>query len=154
MRDSMIRNLISSRAVQLSDGLPLHSLKFEIAIPIVTREQSVTGTTLQTANGQHIWKPANWEQTMIEKIEVELEYEVLGTSGDIDLYNITTASKIQDLVTATASVAKTIQRFDVTTAMKAITTDSTIGIQLAGDGTNATYVYTAKLIIHYDFSLG
>lgn len=118
----------------------------EIAIPLVTEAQSVTSTTLTILNGQHIWNPGGWNLERITKIEVELEWESAG-AGDIDLYNATDGAKLADLVAPTAAQAKTIQRIDVTTAIKGLTAAKTLAIQAAGDGTNAITVYSAKLIV-------
>lgn len=118
----------------------------EIAIPLVTEAQSVTSTTLTTLNGQHIWNPSGWNRNRIVKVEVELEWES-GGSGDIDLYNVTDGTKLADLVAPTAATAKTIQRIDVTSAVKGLTASKTLAIQAAGDGTNAVTVYSAKLIV-------
>lgn len=118
----------------------------EIAIPLVTEAQSVTSATLTTLNGHHIWNPAGWNAARISKVEVELEWESAG-AGDIDLYNVDDAAKLADLVAPTAATAKTIQRIDVTTAVKGLTASKTLAIQAAGDGTNAITVYTAKLIV-------
>ncbi len=118
----------------------------EIAIPLVTESQSVTSTTLTTLNGQYIWTVNSWNSDRIAAIYLELEWESAGT-GDVDLYNVTDGSKVSDLVAPTAATTKTIQRINVTTAIKALTADKTLGIQAAGDGTNALTVYSAKLIV-------
>ena len=118
----------------------------EIAIPLVTESQSVTSDTLTTLNGQHIWIPGNWNLDRVSKVEVELEWESAG-SGDVDLYNVTDGAKLADLVAPTAATSKTIQRVDVTSAVKGLADAKTLAIQAAGDGTNAVTVYTAKLIV-------
>jgi len=118
----------------------------EIPIPLVSEAQSVTSTTLTQLNGQHIWTPGNWNAGRIQAIYIELEWESAG-AGDIDLYNVTGAAKLADLVAPTAATTKKIERIDVTTAVKGITVDSTLAIQAAGDGTNAITSYTAKLIV-------
>jgi len=127
------------------------AIKFEVAIPIVSEGQSVTSATLSTLNGYAVWKLSNFSGDYIDYIYVELEYESAG-SGDVDLYNVSDSSKISDLVAPTAATAHTITRVDVTSAMKAITAQKTIGIQAAGDGTNALTVYSAKLVIVMSFS--
>jgi hypothetical protein len=118
----------------------------EIVIPLVTEAQSVTSTTLTTLNGQHIWTVGSWNANRIQAIYVELEWES-GGAADIDLYNATDAAKLADLKAPTAATAKTIERIDVTTAVKGLTADKVLAIQAAGDGTNPVTVYTAKLIV-------
>jgi len=118
----------------------------EIAIPLVSEAQSVTSGTLTTLNGQHIWTPGNWNADRISAIYVELEWESAG-SGDIDLYDATNATKLTDLKTPSGATSKTIERIDVTTAVKGLTADTILAIQAAGDGSNSVTVYTAKLIV-------
>ena len=118
----------------------------EVAIPLVSESQSVTSDTLATLNGQHIWTPSNWNLDRVSKVEVELEWESAG-AGDVDLYNVTDGAKLADLVAPTAATSKTIQRVDVTSAVKGLADSKTLAIQAAGDGTNALTVYTAKLIV-------
>ncbi|MDQ6964859.1 MAG: hypothetical protein Q9M13_08075, partial [Mariprofundales bacterium] len=101
---------------------------------------------LTTLNGQTIWDPSGWNLDRITKIEVELEWESAG-AGDIDLYNVSDGAKLADLVTPSAATSKTIQRIDVTTAVKGLTAAKILAIQAAGDGTNAVTVYTAKLVV-------
>jgi len=127
------------------------AIKFEIPIPIVVDNQSVTSSTLATLSGYAKWKLGNFKSDYIDYVYVELEYESAG-AGDVDLYNISDSSKIADLVAPTAAQAHTITRVDVTTEMKAITAEKTIGIQAAGDDSNALTVYSAKLIVVMSFS--
>jgi len=141
---------VEKGAIEAED-LVSGAIKFETAIPIVTDKQSVTSSTLATLEGYAKWKLSNFNKDYIDYIYVELEYESAG-SGDVDLYNVTDGSKIADLVAPTAAVSHTITRVDVTTAMKAITSEKAIGIQAAGDGTNAITVYSAKLIIVQSYS--
>lgn len=125
------------------------TLEYEIPLPIVVDKQSVTSATLTTLNGYAIWKYARWKN--ISKVEVELEYESAG-AGDIDLYNITDGSKLADLVAPSAATSHTISRIDVTSAITGLSADKTIGIQAAGDGTNAITVYSAKLVVYVKVS--
>jgi len=118
----------------------------EIALPIVTKDQSVTSATLATLIGRYIWRPSSWNHDLISKIEVELEYESAG-AGDIDLYDVTNGSKLADLVTPTAATSHTVERIEVTDVIKALTENTKLGIQAAGDGTNALTVYKATLIV-------
>jgi len=127
------------------------AIKFEIAIPLVVDKQSVTSDTLATLDGWAVWKLSNFSKDYIDYIYVELEYGSAG-AGDVDLYNITDGSKIADLVAPSGATSHTVTRVDVTSAMKAITSEKVIGIQAAGDGTNALDVYSAKLIIVMSFS--
>ena len=72
---------------------------------------------------------------------------LLQQDGDIDLYNETDGAKLADLVAPSGATSKKIERIDVTSAIKNLSTTKTIGIRAAGDGTNAITVYTAKLIV-------
>jgi len=118
----------------------------EVAIPLVTEKQDVSDSTLQPLYGQHIWTPSSWKYDRIDKIYVELEWESANT-GDIDLHNFTDDVKVKDLKDPTGATAKTIERIDVTDELKAITSAKVIGLKVAGDGTNAVTVYSAKLIV-------
>ncbi|MGC9086792.1 MAG: hypothetical protein ACP5IT_11420 [Thermoproteota archaeon] len=131
--------------------LQVDTVKFEVAIPIVVDSQSVTSTTLATLNGWARWVVGSWVAALIKSIYVELEYAT-GGAGDIDLYNITDSTKIKDLVAPATATSHTITRVDVTSQVKALTADKTIGIQAAGDGTNAATVYSAKLIVRMGIS--
>jgi len=88
---------------------------------------------------------------LIKKIYVELEYGSAG-AGDVDLYNVSDGVKLADLVAPTAATTKTLTRVDVTTAVKALTANKKIGIQAAGDGTNALDMYAAKLVVQLGIS--
>jgi len=118
----------------------------EISHPIVTKDQSVTSATLTTLIGYYLWRPSSWNGDLIAKVEVELEYESAG-AGDIDLYNVSDGTKLADLATPTAAQTHTIIRADVTSAIKALSANKILGIQAAGDGTNALTVYKATLIV-------
>jgi hypothetical protein len=134
-----------------TDDLVEGALKFEIPIPVVVDKQSVTSATLATLDGYARWILSDFLANYIDAIYVELEYATAG-AGNIDLYDITNSAKIADLVTPTGAVTHTITRVDVTSAMKAKTSAITVGIQAAGDGTNAATVHSAKLVLAISFS--
>ena len=133
------------------DMLADDTIELEIAIPIVVDQQSTTSDTLTTLNGYAYWSPDAWTSALINKIYVELEYETAG-AGDFDLYNITDGEKLADLVAPTSAVSHVVTRYDVTSAVKALTADKRLGIQIAGDGTNAATCYSAKLIVQIGIS--
>lgn len=122
------------------------TIKHEVAIPIVVDKQNVTTTTLTTLDGWMRWIVGNWIPALVNGIYVELEYATAG-AGDIDLHNITDGVKLADLVAPAAATAHTVVRIDVTSQVLGLTADKTLGIQAAGDGTNAATVYSAKLIV-------
>ena len=134
-----------------ADDFVSGAIKFETDIPVVVDNQSVTSATLATLSGYAEWVLSNFSSDYISKVYVELEYESAG-AGDVDLYNVTDSSKIRDLVAPSAATAHTITRVDVTTEMLGISAEKTVGIQAAGDGTNALTVYSAKLIVVMSFS--
>jgi len=118
----------------------------EIAFPIVTKDQSVTSGTLSTLIGRYLWKPDSWNIDLIESIEVELEYESAG-AGDVNLYDATSAANLAKLVSPTAAQPHTLVRVEVTDVVTALTGNTQLAIQAAGDGTNALTVYKATLIV-------
>jgi len=128
------------------DRMKPSAIAYELAFPIVTKDQSVTSATLSTLIGRYLWKPGSWNGDLIEKVEVELEYESAG-AGDVDLYDATGAAKLADLAAPTAAQSHTLERIDVTDAIKALTSNTQLAIQAAGDGTNALTVYKATLIV-------
>lgn len=127
------------------------AVKFEVALPIVVDSQSVTSATLTLLNGYMRWIVGNWTAALIKSVYVELEYAT-GGAGDIDLFNITDSAKVKDLVAPTGAVTHTITRVDVTSEVKALAADKTLGVKAAGDGTNAATVYSAKLIVRVGIS--
>ena len=118
----------------------------EIAFPIVTKDQSVTSSTLTTLTGRYKFKPDNWDFNFIEKIEVELEFTSEG-AGEITLYDDTNSAQLQSLVSVSAATSYTCERYDVTDKIKALTSNTKLAIQAKGDGSNATTVYKATLIV-------
>jgi len=148
---SKIKRYHVERSAVETEDLVEGAIKLEVPIPIVVDSQNVTSATLATLNGWARWILSDFLSSYIDGIYVELEYATAG-AGDIDLYDITNSTKIADLVTPTSAVTHTITRVDVTSAMKAKTSAITIGIQAAGDGTNAATVYSAKLILVMSFS--
>jgi hypothetical protein len=150
MGSKIHRYHVEKDAVETGDLVP-GAIKLETALPIVVDSQNVTSATLATLNGYARWILSNFLSDYITGIYVELEYAT-GGAGEIDLYDITNSAKIATLVAPTAATTHTITRVDVTSAMKAKTSAITIGIQAKGDGTNATTVYSAKLIVVMSFS--
>ena len=119
----------------------------EVALPIVTKEQSVTSDTLSSLIGRCLWKPSSWNSDLIKSIEVELEYESAG-SGDVDLVRgELMVFTLADLVSPFFATSHTVIRVDVTDAVKGLTSNDRLMIQAAGDGTNALTVYKATLIV-------
>lgn len=119
---------------------------FEIAIPMVNEQQAVTSATLTTLNGQAIWNYDAWTSNIIKAVYVEVEWESAG-AGDLDLYDVGNATKLADLAAPTGATSKDIVRYDVTSEITGLTADTKVGIQAAGDGTNALTVYSAKLVV-------
>jgi len=128
------------------DRMSASAIAGEVAIPVVTKDQSVTSDTLSTLIGRYLWKPSSWNSDLIESIEVELEYESAG-AGDVDLYDATSAAKLADLVAPTAAQSHTLVRVEVTDVVTALTSNTQLAIQAAGDGTNAVTVYKATMIV-------
>jgi len=118
----------------------------EVAFPIVTKDQGVTDSTLTTLTGRYKFKPDNWNFDFVEKIEVELEFASDG-AGEITLYDATSDAQLQSLVSFSAAQSYTCERYDVTDVVKALTSDTKLAIQAKGDGSNATTVYKATLIV-------
>jgi hypothetical protein len=143
-------SFLERRVVKTGD-LDSGAVKLEVAIPIVVDSQNVASATLATLNGWARWVLSNFLAGNVDYIYLELEYASAG-AGDVDLYDITNSAKIADLVAPTGATTHTITRVDVTSAMKAKTSAITVGIQAAGDGTNAVTVYSAKLVIAMAFS--
>ena len=118
----------------------------EVAFPIVTKDQSITSSSLQTLTGRYKFKPGNWDFDFVEKIEVELEFASDG-AGEIELYDDSDSASLQSLVTFSAAQSYTSERYDVTTVLKALTSNTKLAIRAKGDGSNATTVYKATLIV-------
>ena len=121
------------------------------SISILTAPESVTSTTLTTTTQRTMWRGSLLNMERVVRIEAEVDWGSAG-AGDLDLYNVTDSRKIADLAAPTAATARDTRVYDVTGAMKAITTDKVIALQLKGDGTNALTVYKAQLIVY--MSLG
>lgn len=119
----------------------------EVQIPLVGTKQIVPDDTVVDVDGQTLWTPAGWDESLIEKVEVEVEYAIADT-GNVDLYDYTGAATVKVLTVAAAVVAKTVARFDVTTEVLALTVQSKIGLKVNGDVTPDTAtIYGAKLIV-------
>jgi len=118
----------------------------EVCLPIVTSERSRTQSTLASVVGSYIWKPERWNYDLIHTAEIEIEYSSDG-AGEADLYDDTNNQKLADLVTVTEATGYDVERIDVTSAIKALTSNTKLRIQIAGDGTNAFYIYKASLVI-------
>ena len=118
----------------------------ETAFPIVVKDQAVTSATLTTLNGRYKWKPDHWDFDFIEKIEVELEYSSDG-AGEITLYDDSSSAQLKSLVTLSGATSYTIERCDVTSEIQALSSVTNLAIQAKGDGTNATTVYKATLVV-------
>lgn len=121
------------------------------AIPILTQTESTTSSTLTTTAQRTIWRGSLLNMDRVRRVEVEVDWASAGR-GDIDLYNVTDAVKIADLAAPSAATSRSTAYYDVTSAMKALTSDKVIALQIAGDGTNAITVYKAQLLIY--MSLG
>ena len=118
----------------------------EVAFPIVTKDQSVTDSALQTLTGRYKFKPESWDFDFVEKFEIELEFASEG-AGEITLYDATSDAQLQSLVLFSEAQSYTCERYDVTDVIKALTSDTKLAIQAKGDGSNATTVYKATLIV-------
>jgi len=127
------------------------TILFETTVTIVHETQSVTSATLSLLTGRCRWVSANWTASLIKNIYVEMEWESAG-AGDVDLYNQTDSAKIADIVTPSAATSRSTGRYDVTTELKAVSGDKVVGIQAAGDGTNALTIYNAKLVFRMGIS--
>ena len=121
------------------------------ALPIVTSSESVTDSTLTTLSQRAMWRGSLLNMERVVKIEAEVDWES-GGSGDLDLYDVTNGTKIADLATPDAATSRDTRRYDVTDAVKALTSDVVIGLQAAGDGTNALTVYKATLVVYMSLS--
>ena len=129
------------------DRMSPSAIAQEVALPIVTKEQSVTSSMLSTLIVRCLWKPDSWNSDLIKSIEVELEYESAG-SGDVDLaHGEPLIFTLADLVSPFFATSHTVIRVDVTDAVKGLTYNDQLKIQAAGDGTNALTVYKATLIV-------
>ena len=120
----------------------------ELAFPIVTADQSVTDSSQTELNGRYTWKPGNWDFTLVDKIEVEVEYATAG-AGEIDLAKTPPTTKLATLISASAATSHTVERVDVTSTIEGLSSDAQLEITAAGDGTNATTVYKATLIVTF-----
>ena len=69
----------------------------EIALPIVTSEQSRALSSLSPAVGSYLFKPARWNYSLIQNAEIEIEYSTDG-AGQADLYDDTNNVSLRSLV--------------------------------------------------------
>ena len=129
--------------IHVKDGI----IKPFASLPILTQSESTTSSTLVTTNQRTIWRGSLINMDRVVKVEVEVDWGSAG-AGEIDLYNVTDASRIAVLATPSAATSRSTVQYDVTSQMKAITRDKVIALQIKGDGTNALTVYKAQLIVY------
>lgn len=132
----------------LDSHLAIVKIQFPIILPIVTNDQSISSSSLTTLNGKFPIDVDEYNLSRIAEATVVVEWESAG-SGDIDLYDETNSTKVTDVATPTGATSYTVTEVDITNWFTGLTSDVTVVIQVAGDGTNNVTVHKAYIKLVY-----